>query len=111
MSPFGTMSDAALSIAANSVSANIYAGKLFEFVSACVVRIRASASAAGLLFRMLANGVTVVDDQAVAGDNVWPKLPDHLVIQYPFGGGRLLAFFRNTTGGALTVNEVTEILG
>src|SRR5207245_10733120 len=102
---------AALSIAASSGSAITYAGKLFDAVCACVVRIRASASAAGLLFRMLANGVTVVDDQAVAGDNVWPTLPDHLVIQYPVGGGRLLAFFRNTTGGALTVNEVTETLG
>lgn len=108
---FGTMSDAALSVAANALSANIYAGKLFEFVGQCVVRIRASASAAGLLIRVLANGVTVVDDQAIAGDNLWPKLPDHMVIQFPFGGGRLLGFFRNTTGGALTVNHVTEVLG
>jgi hypothetical protein len=108
---YGFMSDAALSVAANAVSANVYAGKLYEFVGPCTVRVRASASAVGLQATVLANGVAVMPDQAISQSNTWPKLPDDMVIQFPFDGGRLILTFRNTTVGALTVNHVTEIIG
>jgi hypothetical protein len=108
---FGFMSDSALSVAANGVSANLYAGKLYEFVGPCTVRVRISAAAAGLQATLLANGVAVVPDQAVSSSNRWPVLPDDMVVQFPFDGGRLIMTIRNTTAGAITFNHVTEIIG
>jgi hypothetical protein len=108
---FGVMTDAALSVAANAVSANIYAGKLYEFVGPCTVRVRISGSATGLQATLLANGVAVVQDQAISQSNRWPVLPDDMIIQFPFDGGRLIMTLRNTTAGALTFNHVTEIIG
>ena|SRR5437899_6516156 len=106
------MSDAALAVAANAVSANIYAGKQAEFITRpSVVRVRAAASAAGLNMSLLGGGIQVVNDQPISQANRWPVLPDDIVTQFALTGpnDRLLGTFRNTTGGALTVNHVTEI--
>ncbi len=105
------MTDAALSVAANAVSANIYAGKLAEYVQGpAIVRIRAAAAAAGLLLTLLLNGRTVVQDQEFSQANRWPTLPDDLVGEFPFEGGRIFATVRNRTAGAVTFNQVTEII-
>ncbi len=109
--PYGIMSDAALSVAANATSANLYAGKLYEFTGPTLVRIRMSAAAAGLQATILANGVAVVPDQAISQSNRWPILPDDLLVQFPFQGGRLIATVRNTTAAAITFNHVTEVIG
>ncbi len=109
--PYGIMTDSALSVAANGTSANIYAGKLYEFSGPTFVRVRISAAAAGLNATLLANGVAVVPDQAVSQSNRWPILPDDLLIQFPFGGGRLVLTLRNTTAAAITFNHVTELIG
>jgi hypothetical protein len=109
---FGIMTDAALSVAANAVSANIYAGKLYEFIPRpSMVRVRISAAAVGLQFSLLVAGVSLVDDQAISQSNRWPILPDDLVIQAPVAAGaRLVGRLRNTTGAAVTFNHVTEVL-
>lgn len=109
---FGIMSDSALSVAANAVSANVYAGKLYEFPPRpSIVRIRVSGSAAGLNATLLIGGVSIVNDQPITQSNRWPILPDDLLIQVPVrAGARLVLTFRNTTGGALTLNHVTEVL-
>ncbi len=109
--PYGIMSDSNLSVAANGVTSNIYAGKLFEFTGPTLVRIRMSAAAPGLQATILANGVAVVSDQAMSDSNRWPILPDDLLIQFPFAGGRLLATVRNTTAAAITFRHVTEVIG
>jgi hypothetical protein len=109
---YGIMSDAALSVAANAVSANVYAGKLYEFPPRpSTVRVRVSGSAVGLNATLLIGGVSIVNDQPISQSNRWPILPDDLLIQVPVRqGSRLVLTFRNTTGGALTVNHVTEVL-
>lgn len=106
------MSDSALSVAANAVSANIYAGKLYEFLTRpSIIRIRASAAAAGLNFTLLVGGVAYINDQPISTSNRWPVLPDDLVGQFPgAAGARLIGTYRNTTGGAVTVNDYTEII-
>lgn len=105
------MTDAALSVAANAVSANIYAGKLGEWVERpSIVRVRAAAAAVGLLFTILAAGVVKVQDQEFSNANRWPLLPDDLLVEFPFRGGRLFATVRNRTAGAVTFNQVTEII-
>lgn len=105
------MTDAALSVAANAVSANIYAGKMAEYVNGpAIVRIRAVISAAGLLFTLVMNGRTIVQDQEILGTGTVPLLPDHLIGEFPFEGGRLFATVRNRTAGALTISQVTEVI-
>jgi hypothetical protein len=109
---YGVMTDAALSVAANAVSANVYAGKLYEFPPRpSIVRVRISAAAVGLNATLLIGGVSIVNDQAISQSNRWPILPDDLVIQVPVrAGARLVLTLRNTTAGAITFNHVTEVL-
>lgn len=109
---FGIMTDSALSVAANSVSANVYAGKLYEFPPRpSIVRVRISAAAAGLNATLLVGGVALVADQAISSSNRWPILPDDLMIQAPVNAmARLILTLRNTTGAAITFNHVTEVL-
>lgn len=109
---FGVMTDSALSVAANAVSANIYAGKLYEFLSRpSIIRVRISAAAAGLNFTFVVGGITYVNDQAISSSNRWPVLPDDMIGQFPgAAGARLIGTYRNTTGGAITVNDVTEVI-
>jgi hypothetical protein len=105
------MSDAALSVAANGTSANVYAGKLGEFPGQAVIRVRISAAAAGLQATLLhQNGISVVNDQPVSNSNRWPILPDDMLTQFKTNGGRMVLTLRNTTGGAVTFNHVTEVI-
>lgn len=103
------MSDAALSVAANAVSASLYANKPYEIVPASVVRVRMSAAAVGLQSTILAQGVAVVPDQPIPSSARWPQLPEDLLIQFDFPGGKLFHTVRNTTALAITVNHVTEV--
>lgn len=106
------MSDSALSVAANSVSTNVYAGKVAEIVMRpSLLRVRVSASAAGLNATLIVGGRVVVNDQAINSANRWPILPDDLLTEHGVApGSRLILTFRNTTGGALTVNHVSEVI-
>lgn len=106
----GVMTDSALSVAANATSANLYAGKIYEFSGRSVIRVRMSAAAAGLQATLLANGFAVVPDQAISQSNRWPILPDDLLVQFRFAGGRLFLTVRNTTAAAITFNHVTELI-
>jgi hypothetical protein len=106
------MSDSALSVAANAVSANVYAGKIAEIpMRPSIVRVRLAASAGGLNCTLLIGGRAIVNDQAVNSSNRWPILPDDLLTENACpAGARLVLTFRNTTAGALTVNHVTEVI-
>jgi hypothetical protein len=109
---YGIMSDAAFSVAANAVSANLYAGKLYEFPPRpSIVRVRLSAAAVGMQSTLIIGGTSIVNDQAYSQSNRWPILPDDLLIQVPVrAGARLVLTLRNTTGAAITTNHVTEVL-
>ncbi len=104
----GYMSDSALSVAANATSSSLYVNKPYEIAPPSVIRIRLSAAAAGLQSTVLAQGVAILPDQAIPSSNRWPQLPEDLLIQHDFPGGKLFHTVRNTTGVAITFNHVTE---
>lgn len=96
-----TMQDS-LSVAANTVSANVLSGQLYEFVPpGANVTLSVAGSATGLRLTYIC-GVPLVNDQAMNLQNRFPLIPDDVVHSGPVPGGRQVLTFRNTTGGALT---------
>ena len=92
-----------ISVAANSVSANVLAGKLFEFVPQnSNVTVSMSGSATGLRASFLASFIQLLNDEAMSTANRFPLIPDDIVLNQRVPAGRLLLTFRNTTAGALT---------
>jgi hypothetical protein len=91
-----------LSVPANSVSANVLAGQLYEFVpTGTQVTLSCTGSAAGLRSTLIAN-IPVMNDQAISGANRFPIIPDDIVYQGRVRASRLVLTARNTTAGALT---------
>lgn len=96
-----TMQDS-VSVAANSISANVLAGQLYEFVPAGVnVTVSATGSATGLRITFIC-GVPLVNEQALSLQNRFPLIPDDIISNGPVPGGRMVLTSRNSTGGALT---------
>jgi len=99
-----------LSVAANSVSANQLAGQLYEFLDRYMpVLLAATASAVGINVTFLVGGVAIVNDQPISQANRFPILPDDIVTALRRAKGRMVLTFRNTTGGALTVNASVDV--
>ena len=97
-----TMQDT-LSVAANSVSANVLAGQLYEFVpSGALVTLATTGSATGIRCTYIC-GVPMVNDQAISFQNRFPILPDDIIMSNQVMGGRQVLTFRNTTGAAIVV--------
>jgi len=98
----GMMQDS-ISVAANSVSANVLNGQLYEFQRAgSPVQLLATGSATGLRLSLVA-AVPVVNDQAMGLLNRFPVVPDDRIWQGRVRADcRLVLTFRNTTAGALT---------
>lgn len=96
-----TMQDS-VSVAANSVSANVLSGQLYEFLPpGARVTVSVTGSATGLRMTLI-NGVPLINDQAINLQNRFPIIPDDVVHAGPVPGGRAVMTFRNTTAGALT---------
>ena len=96
-----TMQDS-ISVAANSVSANVLAGQLYEFFApGSNITLSVAGSATGLRLTFI-NGVPLINDQAMNLQNRFPLIPDDVVHAGPVPGGRAVLTFRNTTAGALT---------
>ena len=92
-----------VSVAANSVSANVLAGQLYEFVrGGQPIRLSGSGSATGLRVSLLI-GMAIINDQALNLQNRFPLIPDDVIHtgRAPVTG-RMVLTFRNTTAGALT---------
>jgi hypothetical protein len=99
-----------LAVAANSVSTNQLAGQLFEFLDRPTpVLLAATSSAVGVNVTLIIGGVAIVNDQAISQANRFPILPDDVVTAVRRARGRLILTFRNTTGGALTVNASVDV--
>ena len=99
-----TMQDS-VSVAANSVSSNVLAGQLYEFLEAGTqVTLSVITSATGIRATYICS-VPLINDQAVrfraAAD--FPLIPDDILMNEVVPGGRQLLTFRNTTAGAITV--------
>lgn len=91
-----------VSVAANSVSSNVVAGQLYEFVpNGTRVTLSCTGSATGLRATLIAN-IPVMNDQAINLQNRFPIIPDDIVYQGIVRSCRIVLTSRNTTGGALT---------
>lgn len=97
---------ASQSIAANASTTNLLAGQSYEFLpGAAGLVVAAVGAATGLQATLLvANGITVVDDQPISSANRFPIIPDDILFQDNVPPGRLLLRFRNTTGAAVVLN-------
>lgn len=96
-----TMQDS-VSVAANSVSTNVLAGQLYEFVpTGTLITLSVTGSATGLRCTLIAN-IPVLNDQAINLQNRFPIIPDDVIYSGRVRSCRLVLTARNTTGGALT---------
>jgi hypothetical protein len=97
-----TMQDS-LTLAANSVSPNVLAGQLYEFVpTGTLVTLSCTGSGAGIRSTLIAN-IPVLNDQAISAQNRFPIIPDDIIFSGRVRASRLVLTFRNTTGSNLTV--------
>lgn len=92
------------SVAANALSDNVLAGRLFEYTPGnAVLDFYATGSATGLRLQISIGGVVMAEEIVVNAQNRVPVIPDDFVTQEgATGGSRISARFRNTTAGALT---------
>jgi len=95
----------ALSVAANTTTANLMADPLFEFIEKPTkIVLGAAAAAAGINVTLSVGGKILVDDQPVSQAAVFPRIPDDVMaiemIRWP---GRVICRFRNTTGAAVVL--------
>ena len=96
-----TMQDS-ISVAANSVSANVLSGQLYEFVPpGAPLTLSVTGSATGLRATYIV-GAPLINDQAINLQNRFPLIPDDVLHSGGTPGGRQVLTFRNTTAGALT---------
>lgn len=95
-------------IAANTTSLNLLAGLSYEFLGQPAhLVVAANAAATGLNATLLvANGITVVDDQPMGTANRWPVLPDDVLFEDDVPAGRLLLRVRNTTAGIIALSGI-----
>lgn len=98
----------ALSVSANSVSSEQVSSSTYQFVpfsGRCFLAARCSAT--GLNTQLAAAGTTLCNDQPIpfTGTAGAISLIDHQLVDFPVDeGDRIELKFRNTTGGALTVD-------
>lgn len=91
-----------VSVPANSVSTNVLAGQLYEFIpSGSNVTVSVTGSATGLRTTFIC-GVPLINDQAINLQNRFPLVPDDILHNGSVPGGRMVLTARNTTAGALT---------
>lgn len=96
-----TMQDS-VAVAANTVSTNVLAGQLYEFVDPGTgVTVSVTGSATGLRASFIC-GVPLINDQAINLQNRFPLIPDDIMHSGGVPGGRMVLTFRNTTAGSLT---------
>lgn len=96
-----TMQDS-VSVAANSVSANVVAGQLYEFVpNGTNIVLAVTGSATGLRSTLICN-IPVLNDQAINLQNRFPLIPDDILFTGRVRSCRIVLTARNTTAGALT---------
>jgi hypothetical protein len=100
------MNIALVAIPANGTTLNLLAGLSYEFLGQeAQLVVAAVAAATGVNCTLLvANGITVVDDQPISTANRFPILPDDILFQDYVPAGRLLLRFRNTTGAPINLS-------
>ena len=101
----------ALSVAANSTSANVMSGSLYEVLARpSIVEFGMTASAAGLLATIMLGGEVLMQDQEISGASRYPIVPDDWILKAAGrAGAKIYITYRNRTGSALTVTQVLNI--
>lgn len=104
----------AVSVAANSKSSDQVSGQ-FQFTGRGIYRLYARASATGLNVTFAHGGISPINDLVIPYTGAAGGLSkvDHLVVEQVMGtnnGERNELTFRNTTGGAITVDYTLEFL-
>jgi len=96
-----TMQDS-VTVVANTVSTNVLAGQLYEFVpNGTRVVLSCTGSATGLRATLIAN-IPVLNDQAINLQNRFPIIPDDILYSGQVRACRLVLTCRNSTAGNLT---------
>ena len=100
-------STTALSVAANAKSADQVAGT-YQFIGKGKITLVNRGSATGLNTTCLVGGIALVQDQPIpyTGTAGALSINDHIMSSQVMNGGRVELTFRNTTGGALTVDSL-----
>ncbi|MGH8458304.1 MAG: hypothetical protein ACRESV_03040 [Nevskiales bacterium] len=99
------------SVAANTTTGNVLAGKTAEFISEpSIVQLYALAAAVGVFITLIIGDEIVVEDQEIASAAGFPIIPDHFVAE---GGGfpqdRVILKYRNSTGAAIVVQSRVQV--
>ena len=93
------------SVGANTKTADRVSGQ-YENVGKGKVSLVALPSATGMNVTLSIGGVTIINDQPIPwfGTTGGMDLSAHVMASQLIAGGKIEMFFRNTTGGALTVD-------
>lgn len=100
------------SVAANATTGNIFAGNVFEFLSLpSIVRVYIVAAAVGMNVDVLVGNESYASDQEVSGANRFPIRNEDLLVELGgLPGERIVVRLRNTTGVAIVVQSLIEVL-
>jgi hypothetical protein len=103
----------ALSVAANATSAEQVQTSTYQFVPFTgTATLSARGSATGLNVQLAAGGQTLCNDQPIpyTGTAGAISILDHEIVSFPVEeGSRIELRFRNSTGGALTVDFILTL--
>lgn len=92
-------------VGANTKSADLVSGQ-YQYVGKGKFTLVGLSSATGLNVTCKVGGVTIVDDLPLPffGATGTMSLVDNVIASQVMAGGRIELFFRNTTGGGLTID-------
>jgi len=103
------VSEAGTSVAANAKTTNIVDGQ-YEFLGKGKIWATILPSATGMNFSLSVGGQILVDDQEIPffGTSGGMSMDNLYLSPQAIVGGRVVATFRNTTGGAITYDVKIE---
>ena len=101
-----------VSVAANTRTANLFAGLPFEFAPAVsIVRLYGRSAAVGLNIDFLIGGESLIVDSEIAFLAGFPTRPDDLLTEHGANqGDRIFVAARNTTGAAIIVQLLCDVI-
>lgn len=97
----------ALSVAANTKTADQVSGQ-YQHVGSGIFTLVGISSVTGMNVACRVGGVALVDDQVIPYTGTAGTIDSsaHIIANQKLAGGRVELFFRNTTGGAITVDSI-----
>ena len=106
------MMSVVVSIAANTRSANLFAGQAFEFAaSPSIVRLYGRSAAIGLNIDFLLGGESLIADSEIAALAGFPTRPDDLLTEHGANAGeRIFVTASNTTGAPIIVQLLCDVI-